>query len=170
MTSDNGGSLTGEPDLSDLLETEVLLFLFNGMERTGDTITTMVSSEHTDVKHTKRSDGSMEDITISEILDTDASMFNLTTMLIIDMLCSTNAREERVVDGRLPPRDTTIQNTHSPTESNSKSDQECTETRLSSGTSILEDINTDLESKLTIQLTRDNGLSSTQELRLLDQS
>jgi hypothetical protein len=87
------------------------------------------------------------------------------------MSCGTSVRETiREVDGRLLPRDTTIQNTHSPTESNSKSDQECTETRLSSGTSILEDINTDLESKLTIQLTGNNVGSSTQELELLDQS
>ena len=135
--------MTGEPRLSELLVTEDLLFLFNRMEETGDTITTMVWSDHTEENKSKRSDGSMEDITISETLDTDASMFNLTTMLILDTLCSTNVKRERVVDGSSQPRDTTIQNTHSPTESNSKSDQECTETKLSSGTSILEDINTD---------------------------
>lgn len=112
----------------------------------------------------------MEDITISETLDTDASTFNLTTMLITDMLCSTNVKREREVDGTSLPRDTTIQNTHSPTESNSKSDQECTVTRHSSGGNILEDINTELESKLMTQLTRDNGGPSTQELELLDQS
>ena len=92
-------------------------------------------------------------------------MFNPTMMPTIDMFNGTNARETHgVVLGTLTSRDTTIQSIHLPTESNSKLDQECTETKLSSGGNTLEDINTELESKPTIHATRDNGGSSMEEL------
>jgi hypothetical protein len=67
MTTNNGGSSTGEQELSEPLPTETLLSLFNITEETGTKITTLVLLELTEKKLSKRSDGSMVTTEISEI-------------------------------------------------------------------------------------------------------
>ena len=57
-TTDNGSFSTGELDPLELLPTETWLYQFNKVATTGDTGTTLPSSDHSKNKLFRRSDGS----------------------------------------------------------------------------------------------------------------
>lgn len=126
MTTNNGGSSTGEPEPLDHGQLETMLCQFNIMETTGTTSITLLLSDHTEEEEIcfKRLDGSMDQSETSEIWDKDASMLLEILIQTEDTANGTNATTVETKDGPLTEKDGTTQDIQSKTVSDSKLDQE----------------------------------------------
>lgn len=126
MTTNNGGSSTGEPEPLDHGQLETMLCQFNIMETTGTTSITLLLSDHTGEEEIcfKRLDGSMDQSETSEIWDKDASMLSEILIQTEDTANGTNATTVEIKDGPLTEKDGTTQDIQSKTVSDSKLDQE----------------------------------------------
>lgn len=96
-TTNSGGSLTGEPDLSEPSLTEEWLSQSKMVETTG-ALHMPLSSDTLETNHYKKSDGSLVAEEISEILEEDALM-SLEVMSINDTLPGTHATTVPTKDG-----------------------------------------------------------------------
>lgn len=164
MKIDNGSSSIPELDQSELLPEETMPFPTN-MVKSSSLVNTL-SSDHGEMNITKSSHTTQEDLETLEITLSIVSMSmevktttttDLLSGLAILVLANHSGSTEDHSD---------IQDTHLEMESDSKSSQECLVEEPSNGTSILDQTNTDSESKTTIQVTADNGGHLTGELDL----
>lgn len=123
-TSNNGGCSTGEPDLSELKETEQWPFLSNGTTTTGTETDTLLLLLDTPVNTSKESDGSMDPERTSEMSVLDASTLLEDQTLTTDTCLGTDAKMDNGKHGRLIPRESHTQDIQSEMESNSRSEPE----------------------------------------------
>jgi hypothetical protein len=155
--SNNGGSLTGEPELLELVPTETSLSLSKREELTQDTTTMLLLSTDTLETCIKRPDGSQAQEELLEISLEDALMSMVDQTLTIDTFNGTSATMVKTKVGSLTEKDGIIQSSHLDLESDSKSSQEWLLTELSTGIDTSDQANSILESETTSQQTEDNG-------------
>jgi hypothetical protein len=162
-TSNNGGCSTGEPDLSELKETEQWPFLSNGTTTTGTETDTLLLLLDTPESTSKESDGSMDPERTSEMSVLDASTLLEDQTLTTDTCLGTDAKMDNGKHGRLIPRESHTQDIQSEMESNSRSEPEWPPRDQSElGLTAMP------ESLITIHTIDINGGSSTGDLRPSD--
>jgi hypothetical protein len=137
--------LTGEPEPSELSQTETEPFLSTSLSRllTSEETDIMPLLDHLAKTATRELDSSEEQEETLETMSTSASMFMADTTLTTDTSFGGNATTEPTKAGALIELDLLTQDIHSLMVSSSKSSQEWLQTELSSGTNTLVDINID---------------------------
>jgi len=161
-TTDNGGPSMTEPRQSEPgLEETMSLPTDKDIDSES---TSQLLPDHTETRTTRESDGMEEDTETSETTHTSVLRFKAEETFRTNQLSSTTATTVLVKHGTSINKVSHIQDNHFQMAEDSKSDQECQPTELSSGENILDHTNINSESEITGQEKESNGSSSTEEL------
>jgi len=121
------------------------------------------SSDHIEVRSTRELPSMVEDTETSETMPKNVSTFMEEETETKCMLSSGTATMDKTNNGTLTPLESDIQDNHTQTTEDSKSDQECQEEEHCVSLSTLEETNTDLESETATLGTSTNGSTSTED-------